>query len=92
VTIISTLKTIKIQNLVGAPNERSQVCEERFLRFRAAVESGERVELAARQYAIAGQGGTVIDGSRGQIDPNVSVLRGPDGAEAIGEGRGRFGL
>ena len=88
-TIISTLK---IQNLVGAPNERSQVYEERFLRFRAAVESGERVELAARQYTIAGQGGTIIDGSRGQIDPNVSVFRGPDGAEAIGEARGRFGL
>ncbi len=56
------------------------------------MESGERVELAARQYAIAGQGGTIIDGSRGQIDPNVSVFHGPDGAEAIGEGRGRFGL
>ncbi len=56
------------------------------------MESGERVELVARQYAIVGQGGTVINGSCSQIDPNVSVFRGPDGAEAIGEARGRFGL
>lgn len=52
------------------------------------MKSGEGVEFAAREEAIARDGGAVVDGAGAEIDPEIAVLGGPEGAGAAGEGGG----
>lgn len=48
----------------------------------------ERVELAAREDAVPGQGRAVINRSRSQVDPEITVLGSPEGAKASSEASG----
>ncbi|KAE8057477.1 hypothetical protein FH972_014167 [Carpinus fangiana] len=68
--------------------QRRQVPQQRPLRFGAAVEGSERVELAMGEHTVPGQRRAVIELSHSQVDPKVAILGNPEGAEAIGEARG----
>ncbi|KAE8076184.1 hypothetical protein FH972_014848 [Carpinus fangiana] len=69
--------------------QRRQVPQQRPLRFGAAVEGSERVELAMGEHTVPGQRRAVIELSHSQVDPKVAILGNPEGAKAIGEARGR---
>lgn len=76
------------EDVVGAPDERGEVGGKGLAGFRTAMEGGEGVKLAARDDAVAGDCGAVFDRTGAEVDPEVAISGGEEGAGALGDGRG----
>lgn len=78
--------------MVSAPHKGSKVSSKGLVRLGTArMKSGERVKLAARDHAVPGYGGTVINGSRAKVDPEESIGVSKERARAFGNSRRGFG-
>lgn len=78
------------EHVVGAPDEGGEVGGEGLVGFGTAVEGGEGVKLAARDDAVAGYCGAVVDRTGAEVDPEVAISGGEEGAGALGDGGGGF--
>ncbi|RDX64745.1 hypothetical protein CR513_56665, partial [Mucuna pruriens] len=79
------------ENLVGAPDEGGEVGGEGLVGLGTAVEGSEGVELAARDDAVTGDGGAVVDGAGAEVDPEVAMGGCEEGAGAFGDSGRGFG-
>lgn len=68
------------KNLVSAPDQGGEIGDEGLAGLGPAMEGGEGMELAAGEQPVAGERRAVVDGAGGEVDPDVPIRPGEDGA------------